>query len=345
MSRWSTIRRLLFVLAILTAIPLVARIAAVGPFARPMIRVSKLAQIHLETDQMPGTTKATLPVENDGTATLDFSVEASCACVSLDPRSGRIPPGEKKSITFHLRVDRPGTTHAQILIRSNDPHRSLVQISASARYRPPMNTSPTAVDFGCIERGKSVSIGLRIQKRDGSGFRSERDLEVTTDSTLLSSWLQADVNGIQKLHISLSGEAPKGRFTSSITLCSIADNYCLEVPVAADVEDPIFVTPSVVELEMDPVSKHLRPIPIMVWRRDGLALDSLLSTELPPGLTLSELSSSDGFRRRFELQSARFDLLEPPFLVHLRFHSVEVPATVRLVRSGLAQVYSPTKGD
>jgi hypothetical protein len=113
-----------------------------------------------------GTTVAwAFPYKNVGDQLLKIGeVTSTCGCTTSEPTPREVRPGGTGLLKVSLMTGNfSGPINKKLIVRSNDPAMPTVELSMKASIRTLFRVEPKAVQFGEIERGRSVSRELMIK--------------------------------------------------------------------------------------------------------------------------------------------------------------------------------------
>jgi hypothetical protein len=289
---------------------------------------------------------STFKLRNIGSEPLTFRIEASCACAQLNPREGRIIPGEIQEVLTGIRLRHEGNDeHVVLRVLTDDRENSSVEYRFFARCPAPFHVLPRTIDFGHVADGSLPSLTLKVFDSREKPLSATTSLRLESSSPYLSIEQEKDTQGDLVLHAKLQGKPPHAHFSGEFIITLVEMNKTLTIPVAAFVAEPVMVAPRSPQLRFaDHQSKQIIPIDFIVWRTDDKLLGKLVASVMPAGqnLVLEELSQSGEKRRRFRVRGHLEHSANGSQEINLRFEEyskdVKVIINSPFSEKGIAQM-------
>jgi Protein of unknown function (DUF1573) len=179
------------------------------------------------------------------------NIRVSCGCVSANPMTNLIRPGEETAIMAQMDTTRfEGAKTVKIYVTFDQPRYEEVQLWVQANSREDVNVSPEGVNLGQIKRGGTPTATVNVTFYGSGpwqvlGCQSE------------SNYVRTQIREVKRqafevtyqLTAQLRADAPVGKWYTDIWLkTSNAATPKVRVPVNVEIESALSVSPSVVDL-------------------------------------------------------------------------------------------------
>ena len=201
-------------------------------------------------------------VRNTGGAALRIlEVFSTCGCAAALPDTREIAPGGavRVQVVFHSGAVS-GQVFKTLTIQSNDPARSLFDIKILANVRPMFQLSPSGLDLGAIERGKSTTRTVTLRETKGRPFTIKGLVCSPPDLTVVVSPPAGSTSVVYRLQVTMNARRQQGPVFG--TLLAQTDRTGVVNPalvVSGTVVGPVRVTPSALFLGMVRPSQKFLP--------------------------------------------------------------------------------------
>lgn len=266
----------------------------------------------------------TFTLRNLGTEPLDFQIRPSCNCAQLQPREGRIAPGEVEEILAGVRLRNEGLhERVRLTIQTNDPRTPQVEYLLEANCPAPFDASPSLVDFGSVVEGQSPTAILKVRGPQDAPLGADADLRASVSSSRVSVKPAKGEGGERRLEVRLLPTAPRGHLQAQVTLTLAGADAPLHIPVSAYVAGQVMVAPQTLRLPA-----HAGEARFLVWRSNEKPLGKLRHVDAPPEMAVNELSDRAAPRRRFRVRGVGPVSTEGPHLIRLRFEELSKEVVV-----------------
>lgn len=159
----ASMKRILGGIGLLAALVVAAGAGGVR-VAGPVIRLEPAA-VDFGTLSQGAIRKVEITVHNDGTSPLEIrKVESDCGCTAPQLADSLLSPGETATLRVELSTRSfSGQVVKHVFLQTNDPAAPQAALTLTAYVRVPLTCRPTAIDYGAVSRGTSVSDTIRIK--------------------------------------------------------------------------------------------------------------------------------------------------------------------------------------
>ncbi|MFO0810180.1 MAG: DUF1573 domain-containing protein [Gemmataceae bacterium] len=267
---------------------------------------------------------------NSGRAPLNFNIQASCSCSSVEPQEGTVAPGATQKVRVAVKLRTPGQDEVVGLrMTTNDADNELVAMNLLATCVAPINVSPQTADFGDVPIGTEPTKRLRLRDAKDAPFTDASSLTVKSSSPDLIADVVPDADRTLALSLRLATTMPPGAFLGHVALSAKGDDQALEVPVRANVREVLNVTPTTLYLTATDSAASLRGT-VLAWRTDGKPLARLASFEAPEGVEIKNLDDANAVRRRLAVTLSDVGTAFEQVDVMLHFEGCDSPVKLRV---------------
>jgi len=180
------------------------------------------------------------------------NVRVSCGCVSAHAVQTFLKPGEETSVVARMDTTRfTGPKNVTIYVQFDQPGFEEVRLWVQANGRNDFAITPDTLAFGASKRGNTPTTAVQVTFY---GSRDYRILELKTESnyvvaTATETRRQEDGVVVYKLEAKLRHDTPVGKWFTDVWIkTNIATMTQVRVPLTVEVESPLTVSPSVVNL-------------------------------------------------------------------------------------------------
>jgi hypothetical protein len=236
---------------------------------------------------------------NEGNGTLRLlELQSSCGC--MVPSADRlVAPGEKGSIRVQITTDNlRGQVEKAILVRTNDPDRVQVRLTAKLEIETPITVEPAWVAHRVFKTDPPRPQIVTLSSRSGE-FAVK---SIATDNHLITAHLRdrrvaADGSVQIQLAVDIDREsAPLGALGGFVTVeTTLSESPQVRFRVNGLVLGPVVVTPRKVylsEVELHEAARVQRTI--FVTKRNSIDLELRSVTSSDPGVLVQPQTVEDG---------------------------------------------------
>lgn len=312
----------------------------IAVIARPNVPVLELSTERLDLgegkpDEM---LRGGFWIINRGSKELEFSIQSSCSCGDLTPRSGTVSPGDRQEVK--LGVELPDHANSErsvrVAVKSNDPHNPVATCLVTAKCPSPFQVRPKVVEFGDLleEELDATVVSVTITGPGGEPLPEPGRLQISNESEHFQVVREAAGQGVLQLKVSIAPDLPRGDLFDAIEVRLEGDDRVVRVPLHVRRVAPVYAVPSTVFLEFDSEAREYMPVEMfLVSGRTDVHLGNPELAEGPKGLRIELLGRTDAAKRRLKLiVDSSADLAEQERFA-LRVEGVEESVWVNLVDS------------
>jgi hypothetical protein len=303
---------------------------------------------HLGQGAVGKVLKGGFPIRNRGSAPLEFSLKAGCACAELIPNSGTVEPGGSVPVHVGIRLRYRGKVEVvTVEVHTNDPKNPVGIHRVVAENVLPFVVSPASIDFGqVVDDGTPRTATFQVLDRTRLRLPKEVTVSATTGNLDYISVHPArtDPTG-RTFEVILNGRAPRGHFASTVILHVSTDPDPFPVPVIGQVRGLVCFAPSTVYLP-DRTKSQAATAAILVWRSDGQPLGRISKQILPKGISVEREGDVNAQRQKYKLTADDSWDTSQPGEVRLLFETVaeEIVIDVR-PRESPGEAKKPPQGE
>jgi len=160
----------------------------------------------------------TFLVKNSGTEVLNISrVKPACGCTVAKISSRTVGPGQTTEITATLNLKgRTGPQTKPMTVYSNDPRQPSYQLTLKGNAVTEVTVTPTALSFGRLQEGQSVTKEIKIIAQNPIKIKS-----VVAANQSVTHELQVLKPGTEfLLRVTNKNNLQPGRISDTITITS-----------------------------------------------------------------------------------------------------------------------------
>jgi|GEM_PF-3814461 len=319
----------------LMAIPALAVLAAIALFgffvsnkgvARGKLQIPDCRELNLGEGKPHEILTGSFRIGNVGQAPVEFAIQPGCNCASLEPRAGKLGPGEYQTVKVGVRLSREGSRERVAITIHADDGTAAGQLWATATCPAPLLVEPSNVEFGEVPLGQSPTRRMKIYGADGAPVRDISAVAFACENRYVNGSLGIDESRQVYLDITLS--APEGVHRSQVMLKPVNADQGISVPVTANVVGALRISPTNLYLRKGAASRAQARF--LIWRTDGSPLGSLVTNQSPSFLVVREESAPAFARRLFRVQLLAGRPTSFPCTITLTFDGVPEPIKVRV---------------
>lgn len=202
-----------------------------GPVG-PRLQLPDCPQMDLGEGAPGQTVSQTFPLTNIGSQPLEFSVSSSsCACASLSPEEGTIPPGGAVKVAVGIRLERRGSSRQiQFKVATNDPNTPEHTVTASAACPELFSLSTPSISFGDVGVGEPAERRLVIRHPRGEVLGEIRYRSL--DAALSVEEIESSRDELT-LAVRLGNHTRSGHFRAAVEVWRSGADERMLVPVHA----------------------------------------------------------------------------------------------------------------
>ena len=303
----------------------------------PVLKVS-VRHLDLGEGKPKQRMKGRLTIANAGREPLQFAIQPSCGCTSLEPRDGTLSAGRSQEIDVAVELpENTGTQRSvQVLIQSNDPKNPTLVCSVAASCPSPFTISPGYVAFGNVttEEITGTQQTITVRDRQGKSIADPTAIEFECGSEHVLVDRDPDSPHDCRLRVHLASSLPRGDTNAILFIRPTGANVASEMPVQVTHIEPFVVAPPVIILGTGKTEQDQEVHTVFVWRNgSNTGLGRLLSIEAPKGISVTENVISDSRRRRLDVAVARSSGDSPGGQVRLAYEHIKEALIVNVAPS------------
>lgn len=188
---------------------------------------------------------------NSGSPVHIASLRVSCGCVSAVALQSEVAPGQTGTIQANMDTNRfSGMKQVTVFVTFDRPSWEEVRLLVQANGRDDMAVSPQMFAFGSIKRGSEPTSTVTLSFYGGGAWQVQ-ELERESNFILLEAKEVLRNQAQVSYHVTakLRHDTPVGKwFTDVWVKTNNPSMPKVRVPLTVEVESPLSVSPSTVEL-------------------------------------------------------------------------------------------------
>jgi hypothetical protein len=260
-----------------------------------------------------------LTLTNSYPAPVMFRVTGSCGCLSLEPREGRLTPGERGQVRVQIKLRRYGqdelvTLNVEATCGASQQNE---KVRFAARCPAPLAAKPPVVDFGRLPRGSTARRTVQLVDRAGRPWLCG-PIQVRSSHPHIKATLLNDPEGT-KVQLSIADHTPPGCLFGEVLVAGLADDETTTIPVRGEVVSLVEHAPAALRFTSD----RVRELTLMVWRNDGAPVGPVSAIGLPEGVAIRSLCDPSAKRARIAIVLTSETVLEAEARLLLRCDAAE----------------------
>ncbi len=197
--------------------------------------------------------KHTFVIKNAGDKPLEIrSIRPTCGCTITDTKPRTVAPGLSTQIPVTLNLKgRRGRQIKNIVVTSNDPKRSTMQLRFDGTATSVIDVQPVSISFGVLPEGvlppgkftRTISVSTtRDEPFEITKVLSSRQL-VDTEIKVIEAGKKYEVK------VTAKGEAKQGVFRETLNIQTTSKAMPnISVPVIATVRGQLTIIPNILQL-------------------------------------------------------------------------------------------------
>jgi hypothetical protein len=329
----AVIRRFWLLLTIVLLIPLalaaslVIRAIVEPPLSvGPRLELDNSCPLYLGVGEVGQVLTGEFLLRNKGCEPLNFQLIPGCGgCSKLEPREGEIPPGRQRQIKVGVKLNNEGRGQS-VLIRvfTNDPLHLQAEYHVVTKCRVPLVISPKSIDFGRVTVSKLSKIPptrLQIFDSEGRPIRAEAGISIRSNNPLVTVVKDENSDDTLTMKVAIDPRSPSGMHVAQIDIRLTGADRGVEIPVRAEIEGLVRVSPETVYLRMDPSTAQFRDATFFVTSTDDSPLGEV-RINATSGFVVHELAPTSAKRRRFSVRRESGKTLESG-VINLSFQALD----------------------
>ena len=166
--------------------------------AGPVVVIDPV-QIDFGTVKQETTHRSEVTIRNQGTELLEIrGIESDCGCTVAQLPDSTLDPGQSVPLSITLSTRHfSGQIAKHIFLETNDPGAPKAKLTLIAFVREMVRVTPTALDFGSLERGASAQATVTVRS-----LRSDtlRVLDVVVPQETLTATLSSQEDSDSLVH-------------------------------------------------------------------------------------------------------------------------------------------------
>jgi hypothetical protein len=178
------------------------------------------------------------------------SVRVSCGCVSAAAEQNDIDPGQAATINATMDTQRfLGVKRVTIYVQFDQPQFEEVRLWVQANSRDDVSVNPEAFALGVAKRGSQPAGTVTVTLLGGDWKVDEVQRESNYIQTALKETGRGGNSVTYELTAKIRADAPVGKWYSDVWLKTSNPSLPrVRVPLTVEIESPLSVTPTAVQL-------------------------------------------------------------------------------------------------